>query len=145
MNPVISESAEMEAVCSRCLAGGLDTEKMDEFLDHIFSLAARLGGVECTLVNESTLRIQSGDALVHERTLPRATTKLRTICARLAVRCGAWSNREMSPYGDVVELRDATRPHTIRFKNTNDAVMFAVDDTLSVHPTTFLPQAPEDP
>ena len=124
--PSVPNSFEADA--RRCLAGGFDTQKADDFLDRLFELAATFGSVHCTLANERIMRIQSRNTELHELEIPRAKTKLRMLCARLAVRCGEWADRKLAPYGDVVEFAypPTKKSFTVRFENTTATQAFAI-------------------
>ncbi len=112
----------------RRLDRGMDTLRIDAFLEQMLSLVGEKGSLKCTLVNEQVVRVQRQDMLLCEVPLRAAKAKLRAICARLAVRCGAWSNREVSLYGDELEF---TNPHTkqlckIVFENTPQSQEFEI-------------------
>lgn len=126
VTPSVPNSFEADA--RRCLAGGFDTQKADDFLDRLFDLAATFGRVQCTLAGERILRIESRDAQLQELEIPQAKTKLRMLCARLAVRCGEWAHRKLAPYGDVVEFvyPPTRQSFTVRFENTTAAQAFAI-------------------
>jgi hypothetical protein len=129
MDAVIpSLPSSFEANARQCLAGGLDTQKADSFLDQLFEVAATSGSVRCTLANERVLRIQSRDTPLHELDIPRAKTKLRMLCARLAVRCGEWADRKLAPHGDVVDFvyPPTKQLFTVRFENTTGTQTFAI-------------------
>ena len=113
----------MEAETLRCLAHGIDTQKADAFLDQLFELATALGSVSCALTNESVLRVRSPETTLLEAEIPLAKAKLRMLCARLAVRCGEWASRKISPYGDLIEIQlpSAERSFQVRFENSTDA------------------------
>jgi [acyl-carrier-protein] S-malonyltransferase len=130
MQAMTTDRAEAFAsLCQHSLAAGLDTRKMDDFLEHLLELVGESGSVSVTLADESILRIEADGGVVHDTSVPRAKTKLRTLCARLAVRCSEWSRREVSPYGEVAQLGlpGGKKTWTVRFHNTNDAVMIKIE------------------
>jgi hypothetical protein len=103
------------------LAGGLDTPKMDEFLDQLFALASEFGQVSFSLTDSgAVLALYSKKLLLAQSEAPRPKTKIRILCARLAVRCGEWSGRNVFPYGETLELdHPGTKQfYKIRFENT---------------------------
>src|SRR5437879_6094759 len=102
MDAITTNVAESEAI--QCLVNGLNTQGIDDFLDRLFSLAGKLGNVTCSLLGDRIIRLQSHDVVLQAVEAPRAKSKLRMVCARLAVRCGEWCNRKVSPYGDTVEF-----------------------------------------
>ena len=67
---------------------------------------------------------------MYEAKLPRARTKLRMLCARLAVRCSDWANRDVSPYGDAVEFEfpPIRQLRKVSFKNTGDSQEFVIEN-----------------
>jgi hypothetical protein len=111
------------------LAQGVDAETLDGFIESLFTLAVKLNKLTCGLVDDSSLRLESGNVILHEMTLPRAKTKLRMLCARLAVRCTVWSNRQVSPYGDIVDFELPGHRQTFRvsFENTPEAQKLAIE------------------
>ena len=123
----LTKSLESEVL--RCLGGGVDTQRLDDFLDRMFELADQLGGIACTLADDRTLRIQSRNTVLQEVKVPLAKTKLRMLCARLAVRCGEWANRSVTPYGDMVEFDHPVVNHLckVHFENTTAAQQFAIE------------------
>src|SRR5260221_14604633 len=96
----VMKSLESETI--RCLGDGVDTRKLDDFLDLIFALAGQFGNIGCTPANERVLRVQSGDRGLQDVDIPLGKTKLRMLSARLPARCTEWANRSTSPYGDTV-------------------------------------------
>src|SRR5690242_13771966 len=84
----------------RCLADGVDIDRIDRFLDLLFVLAAKTGSVTCAVVGQDAVRIQCHDATSGEFEMPRAMSKIRMVCARLALRCTEWCNRQINAYGD---------------------------------------------
>lgn len=127
MSAVTGKSLEVEAL--RCLAGGIDTQKADAFLDLLLELAAASGSVTCTLANERVLRLQVRDTSLQELEIPLAKTKLRMLCARLAMRCGEWGRRKISPYGDTVEIQLPSAEQFLKvcFENSTDAQAITVE------------------
>jgi hypothetical protein len=127
-----NSTQSLESELLRCLAGGVDAQKLDDFLDRLLCLAGELGSVTCILPDEQTIRVQSRGGLLNEAALPLAKAKLRMLCARLAVRLGDWSNQKVSPYGEVLEVEV---PHTkqrlrVSFKNTPDSQTLTIDSVL---------------
>jgi hypothetical protein len=113
----------------KSIAGGLDTQKIDDFLDQLFELAGRFGSITCNLHGEGVLRLQSRGSVLQEAEIPRAKSKLRMLCARLAVRCGEWSNRPVAPYGDMAELvfPPTKQVCKVRFENTTAVQEIAIE------------------
>jgi hypothetical protein len=111
------------------LAAGVDVNKMDAFLDDVFETAARCRNVACCLGKQESLRLESDGAVLQEEMFLRAKTMLRMLCARLAVRCGEWAGRDVSPYGDVVEFEHASSKRRCRvsFQNTSASQRFEVE------------------
>lgn len=126
MSPVTSKQAKLDVL--GILGEGLDTQQLDGFLDQMFELAATWRTITCTVVDDQTIRVQSGDVAVQEAEVPRARTKLRMACARLAVRCGEWAGRQVSPYGDTVDLEHprTMRSCKVRFENTSGSQFFLI-------------------
>src|SRR5437870_1849521 len=121
MNAITAEhQSKLASEVQRNLAGGVTPERVDSFLDTILGLAVELGRVTCTIVNEDTLQVKAGDTPLFETPISRAKTKLRMVCARLAVRGQAWAGHEVSPYGDVLELEEPRSKQLckISFENT---------------------------
>ena len=119
----------LKAEMLRCLAGGIDTPKADGFLDQLFEVAEALGSVTCMLAGDRVLRVQSRDLVLQDVEIPLAKTKLRMLCARLAVRCGEWANRKLAPYGDLVEFRlpVTNQLFKVHYENTTSKQAFAID------------------
>ncbi len=114
----------------RCLGDGLDTPRMDDFLDQMFDLASERGHAAISLLTGGLiLRVESKNLMLLDLEVPRAKTKLRMLCARLAVRCAAWANREFSPYGDTVEFEHPTAKRTckVSFENTTGTQKFSIE------------------
>ena len=106
---------------TRCLANGLDTSKMDDFLDQLFHLADEMGSVSISFLEDNRiLRLESKNLIFQDMIVSRPKTKLRMLCARLAVRCGEWAKREVSPYGESLDLEVpfAKGFFNVRFENT---------------------------
>jgi hypothetical protein len=127
MSAVTGKSLKAEAL--RCLAGGINTQKADAFLDLLLELAAASGSVTCTLANERVLRLEVRDTALLEVEIPLAKTKVRMLCARLAVRCGEWGGRKISPYGDLVEIQvpSTERFFKVCFENSTHAQAITVE------------------
>ena len=120
MNAVTAKTKEQQASDAlRCLADGVDTKKVDDFLDQLFQLAERLGSVTCALVDDQ-LCLQTHNVILDTLNIERAKSSLRMVCARLAVRCSESAKRKVSAYGDVVEFEysPAKRLIEVRFENT---------------------------
>src|SRR5262249_54353268 len=102
------------------LAGGLETQTTDEILDALFRLAASSGTIDFGLGDKGVTLVAAQRSVLSDESIPRAKTKLRVICARLAVRCGEWAKREVSIYGDIIEVAPPTvqAPLKVRFENT---------------------------
>ncbi len=96
----------------RALADGMDTQKADAFIDILFDHAGKYGSVTLTL--SGGLILKSPLVISLPADIPRAKTKMRMICARLAVRCAEWSNRPVSPYGGSIEI--VFPPTKVRFR-----------------------------
>jgi hypothetical protein len=130
MNNISGQVTDSEASeLLRRLATGVDTEILDGFIEDLLTLAVKLTKIKCGLADVSSLRLESENVILHEMTLPRAKTKLRMLCARLAVRCAAWSGRQVSPYGDAVdfEVPGHGRAFKVRFENTAEFQRFAIE------------------
>jgi hypothetical protein len=114
----------------RCLAEGLDTPKMDEFLDQLLALVHEFGQVSFYLTGDDRILVlYSKDLLLAQLETSRPKTKIRILCARLAVRCGEWSGREVFPYGDTLEVDhpDTKQIFKIQFENTPAAQTVTID------------------
>lgn len=113
----------------RCLSEGLDTPRMDDFLDQMFDLASQRGHAAISLLAGDLLRLESKNLILLDLEVPRAKTKLRMLCARLAVRCAAWANREFSPYGDTLEFEHPIIKRTckVSFENTTGTQKFSIE------------------
>lgn len=111
------------------LMAGMDPVSTDNFIDDLLTLAANLNHVRCGFVDDSSLRLDLGDGIFCEAAIPRAKTKLRMVCARLASRCANWSNRLVSPYGDIVDFNAPGHQQgfKVSFENTSDAQWFLVE------------------
>ncbi len=69
------------------------------FIDELLLLAAEQEEIRCSLVGESALRFESSEHHSTEVKVGRAKTKLRMLCARLAVLCNESGGSEVSLYG----------------------------------------------
>ena len=133
----------LEIVGLHGLADGIDTQKLDAFLDQAFELVGAVGTVVCTLMNDRVLRLQSRETILQELEMPLAKTKLRMLCARLAVRCSEWSHREVSPYGDVVDVEFplTNQRCKVSFENTPASQKFVLEDNSTPRPSETAPAA----
>jgi hypothetical protein len=132
MNPAISTQAKPVAPdVLHLLADGLDTAKLDEFLDAMFELATTWRTIACVVIDDQRIRLQSDDAIIQEAVVVRGKTKLRMACARLAVRCSEGLGRPVSPYGDTVDVEHPRtgRLSKVHFENTTDSQMFRIDES----------------
>ncbi len=114
----------------RCLAEGLDTPRMDEFLDQLFGLSRELGQVSFYLTGGSrVLALYSKNLLLALLEVPRPKTKIRMLCARLAVRCGEWSGQQVFPYGDTLEFTHPSEMQIckVSFENTTAAQQITIE------------------
>jgi hypothetical protein len=75
---------------------------VDDVFDEAFRQLGSVDRVACSLLNESTLLLESDNGLRIEIPVRRAKGILRLMCARLAVRASEWARREVSPYGDSI-------------------------------------------
>lgn len=77
-----------------------DNHKVDGvgFVEEILLLTLEVGEVKCALTSDRMLRFQLPNQPTWEVMVERAKSKLRLVCARLAVLCNE-SHREVSPYG----------------------------------------------
>src|SRR5207237_1265558 len=93
--------------------------------------------IACTVIDDHTIRVHSEDLVVQEAEVSRAKTKLRMACARLAVRCSEWAGRQVSPYGDTVEVEHpgTKRLCKVRFENTIGLQVFQIEDKAGVNST----------
>jgi hypothetical protein len=82
----------------------VDIKRVDGVLDEILKQIVNLKCVTCMLADDSSLCLQAGDETVATVKMDRAKSVLRMMCARLSVLCSKWAKREVSPYGDHVEL-----------------------------------------
>jgi hypothetical protein len=124
MNAVSTDLAtSLQAETVRCLADGVDTQKIDDYLDRLFEWATAYGSVACSMSKDDLLCVQTLKHVSHEFHLPRAKSKLRIMCARLAVRCEEWSKRKVSPYGDALEIEFPAnhQRYAVRFENSTAA------------------------
>jgi hypothetical protein len=103
----------------KALETGLDPQRADAFLEELLGLLGTCGHLLCTVVDKRHLQVRSPDGILCEATLRLATSKLRSLCARLAVRCREWSGRDVALHGDDIELEyPKTRQRCrIRFEN----------------------------
>jgi hypothetical protein len=111
------------------LADGFDTRKADAFLDRIFDQAAKFGRITITINGDSVLRLDSPGYTSMQADMSRVKTKVRMLCARLAVRCREWSNRPIAPYGDTVEIvfPPTKQRFKVRFENTTAVQEIAIE------------------
>jgi hypothetical protein len=119
----MSTVSSKKAISSDVLAlvvEGVDVQKLDAFLDALFDLAATWKTITCSLIGDHALCVRSNEAVIQEAEVPRAKSTLRMACARLAVRCGEWAGRQVSPYGETVEVEHPKikRRCSIHFENT---------------------------
>lgn len=129
MSAVSSEmTTSFYADALRGLSDGLDAKKIDDFLDRLFELATMSGSVTCNLSADHVLRLQSPNQGDREFDLPRGKSKLRMVCARLAVRCSDWAHRKVAPYGDMIEIvfPGNGQLYRVRFENTTAAQELAI-------------------
>jgi hypothetical protein len=127
----------LEKQFSRCIAGGIDPPRLDAFLDDLFDLAGVLGTITCEFSGASAIRLRSGDVPLYEANLLRAKTRVRMLCARLAIRCSEWSSREVSHYGDIVEVEvpRIKQRYDVRFENTTKSQEFTIEAIQASRPT----------
>jgi hypothetical protein len=102
------------------------------FMDELLQLAWELAEIRCQLADEDHLRFEFQDRTAWECQLGRAKSKLRLLCARLAVLCNESGGQDISIYGGEGVIREKRQPElatnrrltaevtawTVRFKNT---------------------------
>jgi hypothetical protein len=88
----------------KALDTGLDPQRADALLEELLRSISTCGHLLCTVVDHRNLRVQSQEAILCEVPIHLANSKLRSLCARLAVRCRDWLDRDVSLYGDDVEF-----------------------------------------
>ena len=115
----------------KALKNGLDPERADALLDEIIRLTDEHGKVNCTVVDNRILSVQSGDTILCETPIRLVKSKLRTLCARLAVRCQEWSGRDVSLYGDELEFEHPGLHQRckVRFENRPGCQRFEVENS----------------
>src|SRR5438034_9418653 len=69
------------------------------FIDELLALASDVGEITCTFASEHALRFQTPNEPAWEIELGRARSKLRMLCARLAVLCNESGGPDVSLYG----------------------------------------------
>lgn len=119
----------LEMGAMRYLAEGFDTPTMDAFIDQLFGLARDLGHVSFSMTGNRALAFCSTNLLLALLEVPRPNTKIRMLCARLAVRYGEVSGKELFPYGDTFECEHPgmkQRFH-VRFENTPGVQEIAIE------------------
>ena len=84
------------------------------FMDELLCLASEVGEISCTLANAGALRFQIPDELDCDVELGRAKSKLRILCARLAVLCHESGCPEVSIYGGEGVIKSDVRYMTSR-------------------------------
>lgn len=116
----------------QALETGLDPQRADAFLDELLVLLGTYGHLICTVVEYRNLRVQCHEEILCETPIRLAPSKLRSLCARLAVRCREWSGREIPLYGDEVEFdHPGTKKRCkVRFQNEAGAQSIEMEDVL---------------
>ncbi len=101
------------------LRNGLDPERADALLDEMMRLAGLRGHVSCSVIDDRLLRVASGEEILAETPITLVKSKIRSLGARLALRCQEVSGRDVSLYGDEVEIEhpDTKQPCKVRFEN----------------------------
>ncbi|HEX3148437.1 MAG TPA: serine/threonine-protein kinase [Gemmataceae bacterium] len=120
----------------------VDVQTVEDFLDEIFNEITEWRSVTCTLSGDSRLSLSAHRSTSTQETIPdrpsplvdvkvrRARTVLRLLCARLSTKCAAWTQQEVSPYGDKIDfvLPDKGVPCHVSFVNTPQSVHFEISD-----------------
>lgn len=126
----LSSRAKTLTAKLRLLRKRAHVEVMDAFFDEVFSRLGELKSVSCNLADDSSICLQSHGEPGTQVKLPRTRSMLRMMCARLAVRCSEWAQKEVSPYGDDVEFEHPAIRKQCRvwFENTTDRQWFEISD-----------------
>jgi hypothetical protein len=124
--------AQKKALSSKLqrLGKRVDNKVVDGVFDEILKQIASLRSVSCTLADDSSLCLQVDDVPLVTVKVDRAKSVLRMMLARLSVRCSEWAGREVSPYGDHVELALPVNklPCKVEFTNTPAVQRFEIKD-----------------
>jgi hypothetical protein len=122
-----TQKDELESKLQR-FSDGVDVQKIDDVFDEIFAQLGAVKSISCTLSASSSLLIQADAAPLAEVCVPRAKNVLRLMCARLAVRCSEWAQREASPYHDSIEFErpDLRLSCRVRLENTPEVQRFEI-------------------
>jgi hypothetical protein len=113
-------------------ANVIDNHHVDivRFIDQLFPVVAEAGTIRCWQPSAGKLCFQIGDQPAWEVELGRAHSKLRMMCARLAVICREKTGLDLNFYGDeaFVEICTSLQPEDesvccvtkmhIRFRNS---------------------------
>jgi hypothetical protein len=109
----------IDAKTAHCLGDGVDTSRLDEFLDYLFELATMHSPLICEC-KEDRIHVQTGDEPVLDRAIPRAKTKMRLLCARFEKRASDARGEALSPKtdGTVFDLGEGS--YTVTVHNTTE-------------------------
>lgn len=88
----------------KTLKNGFDLQRADAFLDELFGLLSAGGHLVCAADDPKKIRVWSDGIVLGGSVIPLARSKMRSLCARLAIRCGEWAGLNISIYGDAVEF-----------------------------------------
>lgn len=80
------------------------------FVDQLFPVVAEAGAIKCWQGTDGTLCFQVGGQPALEVELGRAKTKLRMLCARLAVVCSERTGQDISIFGGEASLEICAPP-----------------------------------
>jgi hypothetical protein len=133
----------------RALDSGLDTLKADDLIDELFRNDPNNGPIS-VVQHEGRLLVRDEAHLLCEVPVQLAKPKLRSICGRLAAKCGEWTGTPVSTSGATVDVEHPLnkRRYRVEFANTSSVQQIsvvAVPGPQAVKPEVVRPSAIESP
>ncbi len=105
------------AKTAHCLGAGVDTPRLDAYLDCLFEIAATQGPVLCECQDDRIL-VKADDENVYASDVLRAKTKMRILCARLEKRASDATGTPPSNPGDGIAFEFGDRSYDIVITNS---------------------------
>jgi hypothetical protein len=102
---------------SHCLGAGINTSRLDEYLDYLFELAAMHGPLTCEC-QEDRIQVKTAKEQILDREIPRAKTKVRLLCARLEKRASDTRGDVSSMETDEIVFNLAEHAFAVAVSNT---------------------------
>lgn len=120
-----------------CLGAGVDTPRLDAFLDCLFEIAAKQSPVTCEC-REDRIEVKADDDQVHSGDIPRAKTKRRMLCARLEKRASDAAGVSLSNPKDGIAFAFGDQSYRILITNLTvlQGISIALADKKNCEPKT---------